>query len=81
MSDSLPIKALHQTPNYGCAGGVCEGRYANIHHAQARRALEQCEQQLMDLRETDPTMYYQADYDVLLERHKVMTERLKAPFA
>lgn len=81
MWDFLPVEALHQAANFGCAGGVCEGRYQNIYHAQARRALEEIEQQLIKLRETDPTMYYQADYDALLERHKVMTERLNAPFS
>lgn len=85
MWDFLPISELqpgaHQTRNYGCAGGVCEGRYANIYHLQAKRELENIEKQLASLRETDPHMYYQGDYDALLERHKAMTERLNAPFA
>jgi hypothetical protein len=81
MWTHLPLGELHRTTNYGCAGGVCEGRYANIHHAQLRRALEQIERDIVELKKDDPTMYYDGDFAELLDTRRRLTERLKGPIA
>jgi hypothetical protein len=81
MWDNLPLGELHRTANYGCAGGVCEGRYQNILHVQARRRIEQIEQEIRALRERDPSGYYAGDVDELLDAHRALTERLQGPFA
>jgi len=81
MWDHLPVGQLHQTPNYGCAGGVCEGRYHNIYHAQAKARLKQIEAKLNQMRQDDPGMYYVGDYDELLDAYRALTQRLDQPFA
>lgn len=81
MWNYLPLGKLHATTNYGCAGGVCEGRYANIHHAQLRASLKKVELALVALQKDDPGMYYTGDFDTLLDAHKLLTERLKGLIA
>lgn len=81
MWDHLPLGELHQTTNYGCAGGVCEGRYHNIFHAQAKARIVQIEGLLVKARLDDPSGYYDGDINELLEAHRVLSERLKGPFA
>jgi hypothetical protein len=81
MWNHLPLGELHRTPNFGCAGGVCEGRYANVFHLQAQRRIEQIEGEIAKLREDDPTGYYQGDVDELLEAHRQLTLRLKGAFS
>jgi len=81
MWDQIPVGELHRTTNYGCAGGVCEGRYHNIVHGQVKAKLRQIEAKLVELTQDDPGMYYEGDFDDLLECYLVLTERLRQPFA